>query len=93
MHGKNQYDSAWQPPGVMLLSIYENLLYTPYDEAAFRDIIKRLGITDFCSCIMQILAEKLQLPIGFMPLDPASAKAAKSLYKKINDFNIPIKTT
>lgn len=93
MLGKNQYDSAWQPPGVMLLSIYENLLYTPYDEAAFRDIIKRLGITDFCSCIMQILAEKLQLPIGFMPLDPASAKAAKSLYKKINDFNIPIKTT
>jgi len=63
------------------------------NEEIFCSIIKRLDITEFCSCIMQILAEKLQLSIGFMPLDPMSGKATKMLYKKFNDFNIPIKTT
>ncbi|WP_168354564.1 glycosyltransferase [Palleniella muris] len=90
---KNQYDKNWQSPGILLLSIYEHLMYTTYNEEIFCSIIKRLDITEFCSCIMQILAEKLQLSIGFMPLDPMSGKATKMLYKKFNDFNIPIKTT
>lgn len=90
---KKQYNAGWQPPIRLILSVYERLLYTLYDEAVFCEIIKRLKIKSFCAYIMQTLEEKLRLSIGFMPVDPKNNKKAKKLYKKLNDFNIPIETT
>ncbi|MCM1079201.1 MAG: glycosyltransferase [Bacteroidales bacterium] len=93
MLNKNLYNKEWQSPAAIMLSLYERLMYTEYDEDNFLIMIKRLKAGSFCAGLMQILSERLHLSIGFMPLDPARKDSAASLHKKLNDFNIPTETT
>ena len=90
---KNQYNKEWQPPFVLVMSIYERLMYSMYDEDIFCNMVRKLGMESFCAHVMHILSERLQLPLGYMPLDPISGKTARRLYRQLNEFNISKETT
>lgn len=73
-------------PLVSLLSIYETMQWSEYDERIFAEIIEKMGITSFCGRIMQILAERFSLSLGYMPVDPVDDRHKRKIINNLNNL-------
>lgn len=81
---RNRYDEGWQTPYCLLIEIYGILRWSDCDEGKICALLEKYSLTPFAGRIMEIIAELLDLPLGYMPLDPVDDKQTEHLKRRLD---------
>ena len=78
-------DKEWQKPYLILLDVYSVIRWQYYDEGLLLTILKRLHLLDFSGRLFSVISSILDLPLGFMPLDPINDHVTSEMEKNLQN--------
>lgn len=88
---RHRYVEGWEHPYCILLEIYSIIRWQEYDETTLCEMLRKLSLTEFAERLFAIMMEYLDLPIGFMPLDPREDKETEKIRSELDYATLPAK--
>ena len=65
-----------------LADLYTIIKYNDYDEDRLADVLRHMRLYSFARRIIQLLADKLRLEEGYMPIKPLNDRTTRSIIRQ-----------
>ena len=82
---ERKIDKEWQKPYLLLLEVYSVIRWQYYDEGLLLSILKRWHLLEFSGRLFSVISSLLDLPLGFMPLDPINDPETEEMKKNLQN--------